>query len=71
MQAIHPILALNFNLKQRSQLLVQLISESEYEIQQTNAEIQEARNIIQQLEERYNIEHLPIHEDEEGDDTDF
>lgn len=65
MSFVHPILALNFNLKQRSQLLVQLISESEYEIQQTKAEIREARDIIKQLEEMYHVDHLPIDEEED------
>ena len=77
--AIHPVIAENINLKKRAELLVRLVSESQYENQQLESEMKECDEVIKQLrkflgekiEEEEEEEEHPENEPEDETGTSF
>ena len=55
---IHPILAENINLKKRRELLVKLVAESEYINQNLEVDINEATQILDELNSNLNLNNI-------------
>lgn len=72
MESVHPIIAENINLRRRAELLVRLVSESEYENQQIESEMKECDDIIKELKKLLGEEdENDDNQDEKASDAEF
>lgn len=65
MNAVHPVIAENMNLRERAKLLVRLVAENEYQNDRVTTEIKECNDVIKELK-RLLGEPIPDSSDEDS-----